>query len=171
MVGYSATGKGLYSGNSIFIPVCGYGSTTNITSNLTHIYLWTSSSEAKNSGRPCFTQTSRTVGFNTGRGNGYPIRPVKSLTATKQSAAVALDTRTGTRTVAAKESIAYDAAWGDATSGTLTVNGTAVSGLSKTGTYAWTPNTSQTNYWKLVYYKAGTAKNLRDCHTSSSLDR
>ena len=149
VVGYSATGKGLYSGNSIFIPVCGYGSTTNITSNLTHIYLWTSSSEAKNSGRPCFTQTSRTVGFNTGRGNGYPIRPVKSLTATKQSAAVALDTRTGT----------------------LTVNGTAVSGLSKTGTYAWTPNTSQTNYWKLAYYKAGTAKNLRDCHTSSSLDR
>ena len=156
VVGYSVTGKGLYSGNSIFIPVCGYGSTTNITSNLTTIYLWTSSSDAKTSGRPCFTPTSRAVGFNTGRANGYPIRPVKSLIAAKQSAAAALDTRTGTRTVAAKESIAYDAAWGDATSGTLTVNGTAVSGLSKTGTYAWTPNTSQTNYWKLAY-KAGTA--------------
>ena len=87
---------------------------------------------------------------------GYPIRPVKSLIASKQSATAALDTRTGTRTVAAKESIAYDAAWGEATSGTLTVNGTAVSGLSSKGNYSWTPNTSQTNYWKLAY-TAGTA--------------
>ena len=156
VIGYNVTGKGLYSANSIFIPVCGYGATTDITSNLTTIYLWTSSSDANTSGRPCFTSTSKSVGFNTGRSNGYPIRPVKSLTATKQGAAAALDTRTGTRTVAAKESIAYDAAWGDAASGTLAVNGAVVSGLSKAGTYAWTPDATKTNLWTLTY-KAGTA--------------
>ena len=154
--GYVVTGMGPYSGNSIFLPVAGYASLTNIANNQSHIYLWTCTSDENTSYRTCFLATLRSGASNTGRANGYPIRPVKSLTAAKQSAAAALDTRTGTRTVAAKESIAYDAAWGDAASGTLAVNGAAVSGLSKAGTYAWTPDATKTNLWTLTY-KAGTA--------------
>ena len=78
------------------------------------------------------------------------------MSAAKAASAVALDTRTGTRVVKTTESIAYDTAWGGASSGTLKVNGAAVSGLSSKGNYSWTPNTSQTNYWKLAY-TAGTA--------------
>ena len=157
VVGYTVTGKGLYSGNSVFFPAVGWG--IGATINDLSVYgCYRSSTIGKS------TSMADRLYFNLTRYGvdefyvswGYPIRPVKSLIASKQSATAALDTRTGTRTVAAKESIAYDAAWGEATSGTLTVNGTAVSGLSKTGTYAWTPNTSQTNYWKLAY-KAGTA--------------
>ena len=68
---------------------------------------------------------------------GFPLRPVKSLSAAKAASAVALDTRTGERLVVGAESIAYDVAWGGASSGTLKVNGTAVSGLSSKGTYSW----------------------------------
>ena len=157
VVGYTVTGKGLYSGNSVFFPAVGWG--IGATINDLSVYgCYRSSTIGKS------TSMADRLYFNLTRYGvdefyvswGYPIRPVKSLIASKKSATAALDTRTGTRTVAAKESIAYDAAWGEATSGTLTVNGTVVSGLSKKGTYAWTPNTSQTNYWKLAY-KAGTA--------------
>ena len=99
--------------------------------------------------------TGSTVGEDY-RWIGFSIRPVKSMSAAKAASAVALDTRTGTRVVKTTESIAYDVAWGGASSGTLKVNGTAVSGLSSKGNYSWTPNTSQTNYWKLAY-TAGTA--------------
>ena len=78
------------------------------------------------------------------------------MSAAKAASAVALDTRTGTRVAKTTESIAYDTAWGGASSGTLKVNGTAVSGLSSKGTYSWTPNSEQTNYWALTY-TAGTA--------------
>ena len=78
------------------------------------------------------------------------------MSAAKAASAVALDTRTGTRVAKTTESIAYDTAWGGASSGTLKVNGTVVSGLSSKGAYSWTPNSSQTNYWKLTY-TAGTA--------------
>ncbi|MBR6733506.1 MAG: InlB B-repeat-containing protein [Kiritimatiellae bacterium] len=156
VVGYTVTGKGLYSGNSVFFPVTGYGSgtTTNVTA--THIYMWSSTAEGNTSYRPGWTATSRGGASNTVRSNGYPIRPVKSMSAAKAASAVALDTRTGTRVVKTTESIAYDVAWGGASSGTLKVNGTAVSGLLSKGNYSWTPNTSQTNYWKLAY-TAGTA--------------
>lgn len=155
VVGYTVTGKGLYASNSIFLPAAGHGANGRNDGFETDVYLWSATCVETNSLRFQFSSTNRNGYDTVYRGAGASLRPVKSLTASKQSAAAALDTRTGTRTVAAKESIAYDAAWGDATSGTLTVNGTAVSGLSKTGTYAWTPNTSQTNYWKLAY-KAGT---------------
>ena len=78
------------------------------------------------------------------------------MSAAKAASAAALDTRTGTRVAKTTESIAYDAAWGGASSGTLKVNGSTVSGLSSKGNYSWTPNSSQTNYWKLAY-TAGTA--------------
>ena len=84
VTGYNVTGKGLYSANSIFIPVCGYGATNTITRNQTTAFLWSSSSDGTTSGRPCFTSTAPTagsVGFNTGRSNGYPIRPVKTVRA------------------------------------------------------------------------------------------
>ena len=156
VAGYAVTGKGLFSGNSIFVPVAGYGEGTAIKG--TNVgYYWTSlaAQDGTGSSRVCLGSGGRTCAAIS-RHMGFPLRPVKSLTATKQSAAVALDTRTGTRTVAAKESIAYDAAWGDAASGTLAVNGAAVSGLSKAGTYAWTPDATNTNLWTLTY-KAGTA--------------
>ncbi|MBQ2625524.1 MAG: InlB B-repeat-containing protein [Kiritimatiellae bacterium] len=156
VVGYTVTGKGLYSSNSVFFPLGGYGSTTNLTSATTTIYMWSATAEGNTSYRPCWTATSRGGASNTGRPNGYPIRPVKSMSAAKAASAVALDTRTGTRVVKTTESLAYDVAWGGASSGTLKVNGTAVSGLSSKGNYSWTPNTSQTNYWKLAY-TAGTA--------------
>ena len=78
------------------------------------------------------------------------------MSAAKAASAVALDTRTGTRVAKTTESIAYDTAWGGASSGALKVNGTAVSGLSSKGAYSWTPNSEQTNYWALTY-TAGTA--------------
>ncbi|MBP5510039.1 MAG: InlB B-repeat-containing protein [Kiritimatiellae bacterium] len=156
VVGYTVTGKGLYSGNSVFFPVGGYGSSTNLTSATSTIYMWSSTAEGNTSYRPCWTATSRGGASNTGRSNGYPIRPVKSMSAAKAASAAALDTRTGTRVAKTTESIAYDTAWGGASSGTLKVNGTAVSGLSSKGAYSWTPNSSQTNYWKLTY-TAGTA--------------
>ena len=155
VVGYMVTGKGLYSGNSIFLPVTGWGDGTAFKEQNDISSLWSSTAEGSVTPRIVFEAAGKSY-RTVNRVAGQSIRPVKSLIASKKSATAALDTRTGTRTVAAKESIAYDAAWGEATSGTLTVNGTAVSGLSKTGTYAWTPNTSQTNYWKLAY-KAGTA--------------
>jgi len=81
------------------------------------------------------------------------------MAATGESNAVRLDFRglgeSGPRTVAATEYINHDPGWGDATSGILTINGVAVSGLSGSGTYTWTPDTSQTNFWELGY-TAGT---------------
>ena len=169
VIGYSVTGKGLYSGNSIFLPAAGYatGTTTNCIS--TQMFFWgaTASSDSTGTLRLLLSQSGLGYKVLSGRSTGGSIRPVKSLIASKQSAEAVVKTVPGTRTVAATEWIAYDAAWGDATSGTLTVNGTAVSGLSKTGTYAWTPNTSQTNYWKLAY-KAGTANYAA---TFQSLDK
>ena len=161
IAGYTVTGKGLYSGNSIFIPVAGNASTTNLFSATSAFYLWSSTadgstSDGKASIRMNFTATARNWSALTARSLGFSIRPVKSMSAAKAASAVALDTRTGTRVAKATESIAYDTAWGGASSGTLKVNGTAVSGLSSKGAYSWTPNSSQTNYWKLTY-TAGTA--------------
>ena len=156
VVGYTVTGKGLYSGNSVFFPLGGYGSTTNLTSATTTIYMWSATAEGNTSYRPCWTATSIGGTSNTGRTNGYPIRPVKSMSAAKAASAVALDTRTGTRVAKTAESIAYDADWGGASSGSLEVNGSVVSGLSSKGTYSWTPDSEQTNYWALTY-TAGTA--------------
>ena len=155
--GYSVTGKGLYSGNSIFIPAeAGYATGTTTNEVGSSAYLWGATADGSNVSRAGFSSVSRNIRTNSGRWTGFSIRPVKSMSAAKAASAVALDTRTGTRVVKTTESIAYDVAWGGASSGTLKVNGTAVSGLSKTGTYAWTPNTWQTNYWKLAY-TAGTA--------------
>ena len=155
--GYSVTGKGLYSGNSIFIPVEA-GHATGITTNEvgSSAYLWGATADGSNVSRAGFSSVSRNIKTIAGRWAGFSIRPVKSMSAAKAASAAALDTRTGTRVVKTKESIAYDVAWGGASSGTLKVNGTAVSGLSSKGNYSWTPNTSQTNYWKLAY-TAGTA--------------
>ena len=156
VVGYNVTGKGLYSGNSIFLPVAGYAEGTKVTNNTDRIYQWGSTADATASPRTHFSSGDRSIRTLAGRWMGFSIRPVKSMSAAKAASAVALDTRTGTRVVKTTESIAYDVAWGGASSGTLKVNGTAVSGLSSKGNYSWTPNTSQTNYWKLAY-TAGTA--------------
>ena len=157
VVGYTVTGKGLYSGNSIFIPATGYISGTT-THDADKFFGWSSTPDASSAGIPrvCFKITSRSWRVIENHWEGLTIRPVKSMSAAKAASAVALDTRTGTRVVKTTESIAYDVAWGGASSGTLKVNGTAVSGLSSKGNYSWTPNTSQTNYWKLTY-TAGTA--------------
>ncbi len=160
VTGYTVTGKGLYSGNSIFLPAAGYGevTTTNYIAKAGNYWGATADGSATTTPRVTFCETSRgTLSTSTiSRRFGLSIRPVKSMSAAKAASAVALDTRTGTRVAKTTESIAYDTAWGGASSGTLKVNGTAVSGLSSKGTYSWTPNTSQTNYWKLAY-TAGTA--------------
>ncbi|MBQ8112065.1 MAG: InlB B-repeat-containing protein, partial [Kiritimatiellae bacterium] len=156
VAGYTVTGKGLYSGNSIFIPVAGYGENTTINESAIASYFWSSIAEGTGTPRSLFSGSSRSIRTLTARWYGFSIRPVKSMSAAKAASAVALDTRTGTRVVKTTESIAYDTAWGGASSGTLKVNGTAVSGLSSKGAYSWTPNSSQTNYWKLTY-TAGTA--------------
>ena len=155
VAGYTVTGKGLYSGNSVFLPVAGYG--TNATTNnlATLICQWSSTVDETSSFRSYFSVGTKECRALTVRSLGISIRPVKSISVAKTSSAAALDTRTGERVVDATESIAYDAAWGDASSGTLKVNGTAVSGLSSKGIYSWTPNTSQANYWTLTY-TAGT---------------
>ena len=156
VAGYTVTGKGLYSGNSIFIPVAGYGENTTINESAIASYFWSSIAEGTGTPRSLFSGSSRSIRTLTARWYGFSIRPVKSMSAAKAASAVALDTRTGTRVVKTTESIAYDTAWGGASSGTLKVNGTAVSGLSSKGAYSWTPNSSQTNYWALTY-TAGTA--------------
>ena len=156
VAGYTVTGKGLYSGNSIFIPVAGYGENTTINESAIASYFWSSIAEGTGTPRSLFSGSSRSIRTLTARWYGFSIRPVKSMSAAKAASAVALDTRTGTRVAKTTESIAYDTAWGGASSGTLKVNGTAVSGLSSKGAYSWTPNSSQTNYWKLTY-TAGTA--------------
>ena len=158
VAGYTVTGKGLYSGNSIFFPAAGngYGVTRNSFGKL---YLWSSTADSNGTHR--FTVSDNRFWYwtnQTDRLNGFPLRPVKSMSAAKAASAVALDTRTGERLVAGAESIAYDTAWGGASSGTLKVNGTAVSGLSSKGTYSWSVNTTTatTNRW-LLTYAAGTA--------------
>ena len=156
VTGYTVTGKGLYSGNSIFIPVAGYGENTTINESAIASYFWSSTAEGTGTPRSLFSGSSRSIRALSARWYGFSIRPVKSMSAAKAASAVALDTRTGTRVVKTTESIAYDTAWGGASSGTLKVNGTAVSGLSSKGAYSWTPNSGQTNYWKLTY-TAGTA--------------
>ena len=147
VTGYTVKGKGLYSGKSIFIP-CAYE----------EAWLWsaTAVSYANASTRICFASTHHFCYDPPERHDGWLIRPVKSMSAAKAASAVALDTRTGTRVAKTTESIAYDTAWGGASSGTLKVNGTAVSGLSSNGTYSWAPDSLQTNYWQLTYV-AGTA--------------
>lgn len=155
IAGYAVTGKGLYSDNSIFIPVAGYGrlATTNELSTI--ICLWSSTVDDDGALYFSFTSSNRSWDrFN--RYRGFSIRPVKLMSASKAASAAALDTRTGTRVAKTTESIAYDVAWGGASSGALKVNGSAVSGLSSKGTYSWTPNSEQTNSWKLTY-TAGTA--------------
>ena len=158
VVGYTVTGKGLYSGNNVFVPAVGFG--TGVTTNGNgKIYVW--SSTADDNGTHRFTLTSDRFWFwtnRTDRLNGFPLRPVKSMSAAKAASAAALDTRTGERLVAGTEPIAYDTAWGGASSGTLKVNAAAVSGLSSKGTYSWTVNTTTatTNRW-LLTYTAGTA--------------
>ena len=146
VTGYTVKGKGLYSGNSIFIP------------STEGAWLWsaTAVSYANASTRIRLASTYHYCGDYLERHDGWLIRPVRTACAAKTASAVALDTRTGTRVAKTTESIAYDTAWGGASSGSLKVNGSAVSGLSSKGTYSWTPNSSQTNYWKLTY-TAGTA--------------
>ena len=156
VVGYTVTGKGLYSGNSVFLPVAGYGSNATTNNLATLICQWSSTSTGNSSYRSYFSVGTKECRALAARPSGFSIRPVKSMSAAKAASAVALDTRMGTRVVKTTESIAYDVAWGGASSGTLKVNGTAVSGLSSKGNYSWTPNSSQTNYWKLTY-TAGTA--------------
>ena len=159
VAGYTVTGKGLYSSNSIFLPVAGYGEAAERKST-TAMYIWSSGTDGTVSPRLYAGANSAGVisrsMLSISRSVGLSIRPVKSMSAAKTASATALDTRTGTRIVKTTESIAYDAAWGGASSGSLKVNGSAVTGLSSKGTYSWTPNSSQTNYWKLTY-TAGTA--------------
>ena len=163
VAGYTVTGKGLYSGNSIFLPMAGeaaYGSRAGRDENGDPKFgrQWSSSVYSGVGVYLGWNNSSKSVSSSSTdyRWHGFSIRPVKSMSAAKAASAVALDTRTGTRVAKTTESIAYDTAWGGASSGTLKVNGTAVSGLSSKGTYSWTPNSSQTNYWKLTY-TAGTA--------------
>lgn len=127
VAGYTVTGKGLYSGNSIFIPVAGYGENATINEPDIASYFWSSTAEGTGTPRSLFSGSSRSIRTLTARWYGFPLRPVKSMSAAKAASAVALDTRTGTRVAKTTESIAYDAAWGGASSGTLKVNGTAVS--------------------------------------------
>ena len=155
VAGYTVTGKGLYSGSSIFIPVAGYGENAGITV-IDRMYHWSSTADGNGARRTWLASSSIGISTVNNRAMGFSLRPVKSMSAAKAASAAALDTRTGTRIVKATDSIAYDAAWGGASSGSLKVNGTAVSGLSSNGIYSWTPNSSQTNYWKLAY-TAGTA--------------
>ncbi len=157
VVGYTIVGKGLYAGNSVFIPAMGYGDGTT-TNKVDTIYLWSATADSVGTRRITVGSGNRVwrATNTTSRIYGFPLRPVKSMSAAKAASAVALDTRTGTRVAKTTESIAYDTAWGGASSGTLKVNGTAVSGLSSKGAYSWTPNSEQTNYWKLTY-TAGTA--------------
>ena len=156
VAGYTVTGKGLYSGNSIFLPKAGYGELTNLTST-SATYIWSSVVDKGTGTHRMYYSSSKGMGSGP-RYYGFSIRPVKSMSAAKAASAVALDTRTGERLVAGAESIAYDTAWGGASSGTLKVNGTAVSGLSSKGTYSWSVNTTTatTNRW-LLTYAAGTA--------------
>ena len=154
VAGYTVTGKGLYSGNSIFLPKVGYGELTNLTST-SATYIWSSVVDKGTGTHRMYYSSSKGMGSGP-RYYGFSIRPVKSMSAAKAASAVALDTRTGTRVAKTTESIAYDTAWGGASSGTLKINGTAVSGLSSKGAYSWTPNSEQTNYWALTY-TAGTA--------------
>ncbi len=163
VAGYTVTGKGLYSGNSIFLPMAGQASSQSRGGLDENGYpkfgrQWSSSVGSGVGAFLGWNNTSRSVssGSIDYRQLGFSIRPVKSMSAAKAASAVALDTRTGTRVAKTTESIAYDAAWGVASSGSLKVNGSAVSGLSSKGTYSWTPNSEQTNYWKLAY-TAGTA--------------
>ncbi len=163
VAGYTVTGKGLYSGNSIFLPMAGESSYETLGGHDDNGYpifgrQWSSSVNSGVGVYLAWNNASKNVSSSSTdyRWLGFSIRPVKSMSAAKAASAVALDTRTGTRVVKTTESIAYDTAWGGASSGTLKVNGTAVSGLSSKGAYSWTPNSSQTNYWKLTY-TAGTA--------------
>ncbi|MBQ2629948.1 MAG: InlB B-repeat-containing protein, partial [Kiritimatiellae bacterium] len=156
VIGCTVTGKGLYSGNNIFLPAAGWGKEKTTGDVSRAVCIWSATADGTGSPRTIFTATSRTISTHSWRCNGFSLRPVKSMSAAKAASAVALDTCTGTRVAKTTESIAYDTAWGGASSGTLKVNGTAVSGLSSKGTYSWTPNSSQTNYWKLAY-TAGTA--------------
>ena len=161
--GQLVTGKGAYASKSIFLPAAGYGYDSDLNAlgfcggYLSSTPVSDDSSCAEDLyfdglGPFCRVYDSRVY--------GQSVRPIRGFDSAGMcgmaTTSLVLDTRTGTRTVAAKESIAYDATWGEAASGTLAVNDTAVSGLSKMGTYVWTPNTPQTNYWKLAY-KAGTA--------------
>ena len=112
VAGFSVVGKGLYAGNSIFLPAAGWGQNSEIKDAATYGLYRSSTIEHNNvAQRLHFNTTFHTVGELYFPWGGS-IRPVKSLIASKQSATAALDTRTGTRTVAAKQSIAYDTAWG-----------------------------------------------------------
>ena len=152
VTGYTVTGKGLYSGSNVFLPAAGYASSTTTGGVFNTAYLWSATVDGNGTPRT----VNRSISTHAYRSAGFSIRPVKSMSAAKAASATALDTRTGTRVAKTTESIAYDAAWGGASSGTLKVNGSAVSGLSSKGNYSWTPNSSQTNYWQLTY-TAGTA--------------
>ena len=138
VAGYTVTGKGLYSGNSIFMPKAGYGDLTNLTST-SATYIWSSVVDmGTGTHRIKYDSSYREMG-SWQRYYGFTLRPVKSMSAAKATSAVALDTRTGTRVAKTTESIAYDTAWGGASSGTLKVTGTAV-------TVSWTPVNGATFY-------------------------
>ena len=156
VVGYTIKGKGSYAGNSVFIPAMGYGDGTT-TNKVGTMYFWSSTADSLGTRRMTVGSGNRVWrATNTvSRVSGFPLRPVKTASSTRLSSSAALDTRTGIRVAKTTESIAYDAAWGGATSGSLKVNGTEVSGLSSNGTYAWQADTAQTNYWTLTY-TAGT---------------
>jgi len=98
VAGYTVTGKGLYSGNSIFLPMAGQASSqsrggldengypkfgrqwsSSVCSGVGAFWGWNNTSRSVSSGSTDYRQL------------GFSIRPVKSMSAAKAASAAALD--------------------------------------------------------------------------------
>ena len=101
VVGYAVTGKGLYSGNGIFLPAAGYGdgATTNQIANCGYYWGATADDAAATTPRVSFGATYRNT-LSIGRRVGLSIRPVKSMSESPEAFAVTFDANGGAGTTA-----------------------------------------------------------------------